>query len=146
MQFSEITYPATLTEDETGATIVSFRDVPEALTGDDDRAIAKTEAEDCLLAALEIYMRQRRPIPTPSAVGPEDLPVRVPPLARAKLALYEILIEQSLSNSELGRRVNLSESQVRRLLDLRHETAIDRIDAYLRLLGQRLVVTIEAAE
>lgn len=40
-------YPCVLTPEDDGGFFVSFPDVPEALTGGDDRAEALEMAEDC---------------------------------------------------------------------------------------------------
>lgn len=63
------TYPARLQADEDGRVVVSFRDVPEALTDGTDHAEALAEAPDALAAALAGYVddkRNPRPLPKPS--------------------------------------------------------------------------------
>jgi antitoxin HicB len=138
-------YPARIEADEDGAFVVSFPDVPEALTGDADRKTAEAEAVDCLLAALGAYIKAREPIPFPSPLAANDLAVELPALATAKLALYAAARDRGWSNVRLGQELGLSESQVRRLLDLRHASSIDAIADHLRKLGRRLVITTQAA-
>ena len=48
-------YPAVLTEDPAGGFVVSFRDIPEALTQGDDEKEALEMAEDALINALDFY-------------------------------------------------------------------------------------------
>jgi antitoxin HicB len=49
-------YPATIEQDEDGQFIVSFRDVPEALTSGETLEEALAEAVDCLVVALDGYV------------------------------------------------------------------------------------------
>ena len=61
------TYPCVLTPElDDGGFSVSFPDVPEALTGGDDRAQALEKATDALAVALSFYVDGRREIPVPS--------------------------------------------------------------------------------
>ena len=65
-------YPCTLTpDDEDGGFVVTFPDVPEAITGGDDRDEALTMAADALSVALAGYMIEghRFPVPGPLADG-----------------------------------------------------------------------------
>lgn len=83
-------YPAIVEPDEDGQFIVSFRDVPEALTSGETLEEALAEAVDCLVVALDGYVDERRPrpIPQPSRIRSGEHPIAVPPLIAAKLALH----------------------------------------------------------
>jgi antitoxin HicB len=71
--------------------------------------------------------------------------ITLPTLVTAKLALYEAMCEAGLSNSELGRRLGISEGAVRRLLDVDHRSHIDQLEAGLQVFGHRLAVDVQAA-
>ena len=58
-------YPCVLTPENEGGFFVSYPDVPEALTGGDNRAEALAMAEDALAAALGMYVKEREDIPVP---------------------------------------------------------------------------------
>ena len=137
-------FPVQLNEQELGGFLVSFPDIPEALTEGDTMQDALTEAEDCLIAALGGYIETRRDLPGPSPG--EGLPlVSLPALVAAKVALYRAMREQGIGNAALARRLETVEGTVRRLLDLDHRSHIGQIEAALRALGQRLVVATPAA-
>jgi antitoxin HicB len=138
-------YPATIEVDEAGFYLVTFPDIPEAGTDAETQNDAVSEAADCLIAALGGYINARRDIPNPSLLKSGQIVVTLPPLAAAKLALYQTLREQGMNNVELGRRLGISEGAVRRLLDLDHRSHIGQVDAALSVLGKRLTVTVEAA-
>ena len=79
-------YPCVLTPEDEGGFFVSFPDVPEALTGGDNRAEALAMAEDALGTALSMYVEAREDIPVASAALPGQALVAVPPIVAAKLA------------------------------------------------------------
>ena len=131
-------YPVTL-EDADDGVLVSFADIPEALTSGPDRAEALSEAADCLLAALGGYILDRRPLPAASpARGRPVIPV--PALVSAKLALYQAMLERHITNVALARQLGTVEGTVRRLLDVDHRSHIGQVEAALAKLGRSLIV------
>ena len=133
-----LAYPADLEPTDEGV-LVSFPDIPEALTSGADREEALSEAADCLLAALGGYILERRPLPPASpARGRPVIPL--PALVAAKLALYQAMLEQRVTNVELARRLGTVEGTIRRLLDVDHRSHIGQVEAALRTLERSLVV------
>ena len=59
-------YPVTLEAQPEGGFVVTFADIPEAITQGEDEDEALLNAVDALETALEIYVEQRRPLPMPS--------------------------------------------------------------------------------
>lgn len=137
-------YPVDLIADD-GVLMVRFADVPEALTSGDDEVDAMNAASDCLLVALGGYVEARRPIPQPSRVKRGQRSVALPPLAGAKLALYQTMRERKVNNVALAERLGMQEGAIRRMLHLGHRSHIDQIDRALTALGQRLTVTVDEA-
>lgn len=121
--------------------IVSFPDVPEALTGASSRKEAEALAKDALIAALRGYVEDREAIPEPS--NGRDL-VHLTPLEAAKLGLYIAMREKKVSNVELGKRLRMAEGAVRRMLDLDHATKIETIyDALKNVFHYQLITNME---
>ncbi len=60
-------FPCELEPEVDGGFVVTFPEVPEAITGGRDRAEALTMAEDALATALVGYVLERRAIPTPGS-------------------------------------------------------------------------------
>ena len=137
-------YPVTLTQDEAGYFLVTFPDVPEAATDGATIAEALREGEDALIAALRAYIGLSRPIPSPSPARGRST-VALPALVATKLALYEAMRMQRVSKAEFGRTLGKSESLIRRLLDLDHQSHISQLEDALATLDQRLVVSVRAA-
>lgn len=64
---SETVYPAHFVIGGNGSFIVSFRDIPQALTQGDNWEDAVEMATDALSTALEFYFEDNLPVPPPSA-------------------------------------------------------------------------------
>ncbi len=84
-------YPCRLAPDEVGEMTATFPDVPEAITGGRDRAEALALAEDALTVALAGYIRAKQDIPAPGETACGLVPVPVPAVVAAKLALYSAM-------------------------------------------------------
>ena len=139
-----LAWPVDLQRQEDGAILVSFPDIPEALTEGTTETNALTQARDCLIAAIGGYVGERRPIPNPSPAHGRAL-VALPALVAAKVALYGAMRTQGVGNTALAARLGLSEGAVRRLINLDHRSHIGQIEAALHALGQRLTVVTQAA-
>ena len=128
-------YPIQLDE-RADAVLVTFPDIPEALTEGATLEEALAESADCLIAALGGYVRGGRAIPVPSsAVGGET--VELPPVVAAKLALYETARAERLDEREMAERLGCSTGAVRVLLDVDCETSLSRLQVALRTIGER---------
>ena len=139
-----LAYPVSMKKQGDGALLVSFPDIPEALTEGATEEEALAEAEDCLIAALGGYIQARRKIPMPSPARGRVV-VTLPALAAAKTALYCEMRAQGIGNTALAERLCITESAVRRLIDPDHRSHIGQVEAGLRALGQRLLVATRAA-
>lgn len=140
------TYPAIFLPEENGKGFhVRFPDLPEALTGGSDFEDTLAQAADCLAEAIAGRIRRGDEIPAPSKLKRGQHAVSVPLYLAPKLALYLALHESGMPNTELARRLGISETVVRRMLDPKHNTKPERIQAALLALGKRIVVTFEDA-
>jgi antitoxin HicB len=126
--------------------VVSFPDVPEAITQGRDMADARAMAEEALALALLSYPMRGLPLPKPRASGAKLVPIAIAPDVAAKLALLEAFNAAGISKSELARRIGKDEKEVRRILDPKHPTKLPALVASLRVLGKRLVVGVMEAE
>lgn len=131
-------YPARLTPDDNGTVLITFPDVPGAVSFGEtpDKAIA--HGLDALLTMFDGLMKDRRPIPEPSAPGPTTVLVVVPPLEAAKVALYQAMQTARVSKAELARRLKVHGPQVDRILNVRHSSQIEQLSAAAGALGRRL--------
>lgn len=137
-------YPAKFEPAEEGGFVVSFRDIPEAITQGEDFEDARYEAADALQTAMEIYLEDRRQVPLPSPSQMGEVLIDLPLIVGAKVALLNELLEQRVSNSELARRMNTTPQNVNRLTTLRHQTRIDTVNEALKALGKQIDLTVSS--
>jgi antitoxin HicB len=139
---THLRYPVVLTPDEGGGFVVTFPDVPEAVTQGEDRAHALASARDALETALELYAEANEPLPRARAPRRGQPVVSPAPLAVLKLELYETMRDQGVRKAELARRLGWHMPQVDRLLDIRHASRLDQIERAARALGKHVNVEI----
>jgi antitoxin HicB len=140
------TYPALFIPEEDGNGFhVRFPDLPEALTGGSDMRDTQEQAADCLAEALAGRIARGDPIPNPSRIKRGQHAISVPLYLAPKLALYLAMRESGLRNTDMAKRLGLSETVVRRMLDPKHNTKPEKIQAALAALGKRIVVSFEDA-
>ncbi len=125
--------------------VVSFPDVPEAITQGDNLEDARIMAEDALGLALLTYPERGLPLPKSRARGKGLIAIAVAPDVAAKLAVLEAFRTADITKSELARRIGKNEKEVRRILDPRHATKLATLTEALNALGHRLVVGMEKA-
>ena len=139
-------YPASFLQEKNGKGFhVRFPDLPEALTGGDDIEDTFVQAADCLAEAIAGRIARADEIPPPSKSKRGQHVISVPLYLAPKLALYLTMRERHMPNTELARRLGVSETVVRRMLNPRHDTKPEKIQAALMALGKRIVVTFEDA-
>lgn len=138
-------YPALFQPESDGGFLVTFPDVPEAITQGDDFADAKASASDALGLALRGYLAHGKALPAPSRrkAGQIDVPVE---MANAlKIAVVEAFRTSGISKSEFARRLGKADTEARRILDPDHPTKLATLDAALKLFGKQVFVTVKDA-
>jgi antitoxin HicB len=131
--------------DKRGVIVVSFPDVPEAITQGDDLADARAQAEEALGLALLTYPERGLPLPKHRAKGKGLTMISVAPDVAAKLAVLEAFAAAGIQKKELGRRMGKDEKEIRRILNPKHATKLPTMIDALRALGKRLVIGVEEA-
>ena len=134
-------YPVTLTPDDNGTVLVTFPDVPEAITFGADEDEALLQAVDALETALLFYVNDRAPLPRPSAADGRPT-VRPSALECAKLGVYQAMMDEGLRKTDLARRLGWHLPQVDRLFDLTHASRFEHIEAAARALGRTIEVRV----
>jgi antitoxin HicB len=130
-------YPAAFTPED-GGFVVTFRDIPEAITQGDDESDALFMARDVLREAMGVYFDDKRLVPLPSKPQKGERLVDLPPSVAAKVLLLNEMLSQNVAPSELARRMDTTRQEVQRLIDLDHATKIDRIAEALKALNRNL--------
>jgi antitoxin HicB len=89
-------------------------------------------------------VKLKRDIPEPSATDDGSVVV-VPMLQAAKLALYQAMREKGPNNVTLARELHLLEGEVRRMIDLDHQTRIGTLEKALWQLGRKIASEVRSA-
>lgn len=122
--------------------LVRFPGIPEALTEGETIEEARGNALDCVLAALEGYMKAGKPLPRLGASHSGSDRVILPSLVTAKLAVYETMRGRGWSKLKLAKELGMPENSVRRLLDLRHSSHMWIIDEALKKMSAELTIDL----
>ena len=135
-------YPVQLKSDSNGTLLVTFPDVPEAITFGENRPDALRKASEALEAALSLYIEDRREIPRPGRLTARRVLIGLPALSQAKVALYELMRSRGVRKAELARRMGCGKAQVDHLIDLNHPSRVDQLEAAFRALRKRMHIVI----
>lgn len=120
--------------------LVTFPDIPEAITQGRSLEEAKTAAAAALETALDFYFDESRIVPRPSRIKSGQDFVELPASVAAKVLLLNEMIRQKVRPAELARRLHTTPQEVNRLTNIRHTSRIDGIANAMKALGKTLEV------
>lgn len=135
-------YPVTLKRYASGQVSARFVDVPEAITAAASKADALAQAEDALLVALSGYIDAGRVLPRASKPARGQPVIAVPARVAFKFAIHAGMRQAGMTQAQLAARLDIDGRQVRRILDLDHESTLAQMEAALAALGRRVSVTV----
>lgn len=125
--------------------MVTCPDLPAVTAVGDGLEDALREAVDAIETALQILIDDRKDLPEPGALKRGMKMVELPPLAVAKVGLYRAMRDNKIGKADLARRMGVHLPQVDRLLDLRHKSKFDQVQAALGAVGYRMEIKVLAA-
>ncbi len=132
-------YPAEITADDNDTFLVTFPDVPGAITCGETEAEALENAVDALETVLSGLIVQRNEIPPPSAAQGRPT-VSLSLLGSLKVAVYRAMRARGWRKADLARALGLNPRQIDRLLDLRHGSTVGQLEMALRACGRRVEI------
>ena len=135
-------YPSLLRDNKEGGYIVSFRDVPEAITEIWSMDELQDTAVDALVTVLEMYFEKNRVFPEPSKPKKNEVMVALPLIVVAKMLLLNVMVSSNIRPCDLARKMHIKPQEVNRIIDLQHKTKLDTIDSAMRALGKSLQLTV----
>ena len=137
------TYGALFEPGDRSGVVVTFPDIPEAITQGRDEADARSMAAEALGMVLLTYLEQGKPLPRASRHRKAFAAITVEPEVAAKLAVIEAFKKARITQAELAARLGKDVREIRRILDPNHATKLPGLRQALEALGQRLVVGVE---
>ena len=123
--------------------LVTFPDVPEAITGGSTREEALDNAQDALEISLLTYAQDGRDLPNGKTRQGE--PIAISAAVAVKIAFITAFHASGLTRVALAERLGKQETEVRRMLDPYHATKLASMEAGLLALGKQLVVSVQNA-
>jgi antitoxin HicB len=138
-------YPVLLTPADEGGYVVTCRDLPELATQGESIDDALGQAADAMDEVFATYLTEGLDLPPPSKAKRREHLVAPPAETVAKVALHVAMRQAGISKVQLAKRLGVDEKEVRRLLDPHYGSKLPRIAKAISLLGQRLVIGVEAA-
>ena len=142
-KFPTLAYPVDL-EPDGGAIKAEFPDFDAGVTYGMNREEALENAADLLETIVSHRVSENLDLPRPSSARGRPL-VHLAPLHAAKALLNMELARSGMAKAELARRLGWHMPQVMRVLDLRHKSKIEQIDAALRVLGKSISIGLHDA-
>lgn len=135
-------YPAVIAAHGPDDYVVTFPDVPEAITGGSTEAEARLNAADALEEAILAYMAHGLAIPAPRAEQEGEELVVLDPVTAARAVLAETMRTEKVTNTALARKLGKSEGAVRRLTDGATGVKIDTVLQALAAVGRRTALAV----
>ncbi|WP_186200830.1 hypothetical protein [Burkholderia gladioli] len=134
-------YPAAF--DDT-RTILTMRDLPIEVmnTSSDEHAISS--AREKALEIMQQLISQRSVVPAPSDPADDDILVSIPASAALAVLLSNTMLEKGVTAAKLAGLLNLSRQEAHRMLNIHHQTKIDRVHDALAAMGTRLKFELES--
>ena len=140
---NRFSFPASLTLDlDDGGYVVTFRDLPEAITQGDSVAVALQEASDCIEEAIAARIDDHLDIPEPSDIQENEYLVTVPMQTALKAAVTLAMSESKMNQVQLANALKVDEKEVRRILDPHHGTKLATLEKTLNVLGKKAVLSV----
>ena len=136
-------YRVELTPDENGTIIAVVPAIPGVMTMGKDADEAQDMALDASLTMLAAMMDDGEDIPLADEPEAEHPFIEVPPMAVVKLAIYQAMKDQGVSQLKMAARLHTDPKSVRRLLDLFHASRWDHLEMALEALGYQVKVQVE---
>ena len=127
--------------------LVSFRDFEgsDPVTQGFSYEEALSMAKDWLLCEAGIALDNGEKLPEASEPEEGEVMVEMPLSAQVKLMLLYEMLDQSVSGSELARRMNIKRPNVQKIIKADHATKIDTLDMAMHALGKKIRIELVSA-
>jgi antitoxin HicB len=125
--------------------LITFRSLPEAITGGASKEEAAKNAVDAVEVTLLTYAKDGREIPSSDRKrhNDENGVVVVSATVAAKIAFVEAFRKSGMTRVAFADRLGKSESEVRRMLDPYHHTKLTTLEEAMKILGKRYIISVQ---
>ncbi|WP_157968301.1 MULTISPECIES: type II toxin-antitoxin system HicB family antitoxin [Cysteiniphilum] len=133
-------YNINIQEDSNGEYLVTFPDVPEAVTTVEKLTELHTQAADALVSAFDFYIEDKKPIPIPQNIGVDY--ITLPVGLAAKVYLYNEWLASNLKKTDIASKIGIAPSNLDRLFNLRYRSKIEAIEQALGAFDKHLDIRV----
>lgn len=141
--FSAYGFPALVERNSIGGYIITFRDIPEAMTEVDKEEDIELYATDALVTALEFYFEDQREVPAPSDANAGEIVVKLPASVVCKVLLLNCMVRSKMCQADVARKIGVTRQEMSRIVNLRHTTKIDTIQKAIEATGRTISFSIQ---
>lgn len=135
-------YPVTLTPAPKSSYIVSFVNIPKALTQSKTVAKAIKAAKNALLTAFNFYFKNNKLIPLPSPLNSHNHFIKVPLSVASKVLLLNAFLQSKITQQKLAKQISKPKQKITRLFNLHHATKINAVQLAAKALSKKLSLVI----
>lgn len=136
----KIVYPAIITKGKDNRYLVTFPDLPEAVTEGENIEEALFNASEVLTLTLEGRAEEGVEIPAPSIIKNAH---EIAPSARVQAALLLRMNRGKKKVADIARALHTSWPSVSRLEDPTHWPSLKQLERVAATLGKRLVLSLD---
>ena len=120
--------------------MVTFPDIPGAITQGEGVDDALRQALDALETVLDFYIEEGKLIPLPSQQKRGQRLLKLPLEVNARILLHNEMVRQKVGEAELARRMGISQRKFMRILSWKYDNTIDMAALAFQALGNHLEV------
>lgn len=126
--------------DSDGSYLVSFKDVPEAITVVYDEKEIEQRALEALVLAFDFYIEDNREIP--QYTGQSNSVIYLPTATALKVLLHNEFVKSNLKKADIAKKANVAPSNLERVFNFHYKSKIEAIEKVLNCLGRRVDVAL----
>ena len=130
-------YVLKLEKDDNDTWLVTCPDFPEVTTFGENKGEAVMRGRDAIEEAISARIAYRQDVPSPG-LHKGKVTVSMPHQTFLKIVLWNTMKEEKVKKAELARRLSVHGPQIDRLVDIRHQSRPELIDAAFAALGKQI--------
>lgn len=123
--------------------MITFPDIPPAITQGDDLEDGMKMAEDALMTAISFYFDDNNPVPLPSTPKARQRLVCLSLIVSAKILLWNEMMRKGVNPAELARRMGITRKTAERLVDIQQDSDIDKLAEAMDAVGSGVRLAVE---
>ncbi len=140
---TRFSYPMLLNPDSVdGGFVVTFPDLPEAITQGDTIQDCLEEAQDCLEEAIAARMSYQLEIPVSNLPQNAQYIVHLPLRMTLLASIYLAMQETGINTAQLANYLQVPEKEIKQILSPTQETSLSTLEKVIYFLGKQVEIDL----